>query len=202
PIFAGDQDRRVRRRYSFGEIEHFHERAIAPDGPAGRRAVAAPDLAAQRAVLALQLARFGRPAAERDEFAVHERLLEVVERALVHGLDRGLERCLRRHEDDRRLGVALADLRQEVEARDAGHADVRQHHVGRRLLEPFQRLAAALRGRDLEALAAQQDLQRIEDRDLVVYDQYPGHTLLTPLAVGRQVDGEPGATTFSAIHHD
>src|SRR2546422_5210129 len=62
---------------------------------------------------------------------VRERLLDVVERPLVHRLDGALERGLGGHEDDGGLRVLIAHRSEDLGARDARHLDVREHDVGR-----------------------------------------------------------------------
>src|SRR5690606_33330849 len=93
----------VRRRDGLGEADDLEERAVLADRPHAASLLAAADLVLEGAILALELAGLAGAAAERDEVGVAERLLEVVERALVHGLHGGLERCLGGHEDDRDL---------------------------------------------------------------------------------------------------
>src|SRR5690606_38217187 len=171
PALAGDEHRGVRGRHGLGQAEHLEERPVLADRAHAPGLVPAAHLALQRPVLLLQHAGLGGAPAERDEVRVAERLLEVVERALVHGLHGGLERCLGGHEDDRDLGVALADRGQDVEPGDAGHADVREDDVRGVAVDLLERLAAGMGHVDVESLAPEQDLEGVEDRALVVYDQ-------------------------------
>src|SRR2546427_707717 len=96
------------------------------------------------------------------------------ERALVHCLDGGLQRRLRRHQDDRRLGILVLRGREDVDPRDAGHLDVGEHEVGCGGLELLEPRLPALRRRDVEALVLEQDTQRVEDPLLVVDDENGG----------------------------
>src|SRR5206468_4051234 len=79
-----------------------------------------------------------RAPANRDQIVVRERLLDVVERPLVHRLDRTLERGLGGHKNDGCLRVLVAHRREDLGARDARHLDVREHDVGRVPLQRFQ----------------------------------------------------------------
>ena len=58
----------------------------------------------------------GGAAEDRDQLVVAERLLDVVERALVHRLHRRLQRGLRGHENDRHVGIARARRGEDLDA--------------------------------------------------------------------------------------
>jgi hypothetical protein len=75
--------------------------------------------------------RISRLSCDGDEVVVGEGLLDVVEGALVYRLYGRLQRRLRRHEDDRHLGILVPRGGQDVDPSHLGHADVRQHDVGR-----------------------------------------------------------------------
>src|SRR5438034_633022 len=113
----------------------------------------------------------GGAAADRHHVVVREGLLYIVESAFVHGLNRGLERRLRRHQDDRGFGILSADGGQDLDAGDAGHLEIGQDDVGCRALELLQAGLAPLRGRNVEALVLQQDAEGLEDSLFVVYDE-------------------------------
>ena len=68
----------------------------------------------------------GRAPHDRDELVVAERLLYVVERALIHRLNRGLQRCLGRHQDDRDVRILLAGRCENIETSHAGHPDIQR----------------------------------------------------------------------------
>src|SRR5438128_983418 len=129
---------------------------------------AAADLLLQLRVLGLEQALLRGAPADGYEIVVRERLLDVVESALVHRLDGGLERGLRGHEDHRRLGVLVPDRGQNVRARDTGHLDVGEDDVGRRRLQLLQAGLAALRGGHVEAFALEENPEHIQDPHLVV----------------------------------
>src|SRR5205809_665762 len=111
------------------------------------------------------------PPSARDDIVVRKRLLDVVERPLIHRLDGALERGLGRHEDDGGLRVLIAHRRQDLGARDARHLDVREYDVGRVPLERFQPRFPALRGGHIEPFPLQQDPEHVQDPHLVVDDQ-------------------------------
>ena len=103
--------------------------------------VAGPDDLADRVLLLarlldllellLVLVELERLAQERPHLLEVDRLLEVVERADPHGLDGRLDRRVRRHHDDGDRDAPLAELADELHARDVGHHQVRQDHVRR-----------------------------------------------------------------------
>jgi hypothetical protein len=168
---AGDEDGGVGGGDGLGEADDLEEGAVLPDGPALARGVAALDLLLEGHVLVLELAGLGGAAAEGDEVVVGEGFLEVVEGAAVDGLDGGLEGGLGGHEDDGDLGVPIPDGGQDVHAGDAGHADVGDDDVRRPSSQRLQGLFPLVRDRHLEPLAAEEDLQGVEDGGLVVDDQ-------------------------------
>src|SRR5439155_333880 len=129
------------------------------------------DLLLELLVLRLEDPLLRRAPANRDEIVVRERLLDVVERPLIHRLDGALERGLGRHEDDGGLRVLIAHRRQDLGARDARHLDVREYDVGRVSLERFQPRFPALRGGHVEPFPLQQDPEHVQDPHLVVDDQ-------------------------------
>ena len=83
---------------------------------ARNRCFAPADLLLERLVLDPQLAMLRGAPQDRDQLVVAERLLDVVEGALVHRLHGRLQRGLRGHEDHRRRRVLLARRRQHLDA--------------------------------------------------------------------------------------
>ena len=83
---AGDQHRGIRRGDRLGETQDIEPRLAAPDGTATGRAFAPLDLLLQRGVLHAQLAMLGGTTEDGQQLVVAKRLLDVVERALVHRL--------------------------------------------------------------------------------------------------------------------
>ena len=114
----------------------------------------------------------GGAAADRHHVVVREGLLYIVEGAFVDRLNRRLQRRLRRHEDDRRLGVLSPHGRENFDTRNPGHLEVRQDDIGRRALELLETRLTALRGGDIEPLVFQQDAEGFEDPLFVVDDEY------------------------------
>ena len=59
-----------------------------------------------------------------------EGLGQVLERAALVGGDRAAQVRVRRHHDDRQRGSRVADPAQQLEPREARHADVGDQHIG------------------------------------------------------------------------
>ena len=66
---------------------------------------------------------------ERDQLRLVERLHHVVVSAELHGLDRGLRRAERRHEDHHRLRLRAAEHLQGLDAGHPAHAVIKEDHV-------------------------------------------------------------------------
>ena len=73
------------------------------------------------------------------------------------------------HADD--FGVSIADRGEQVDAAHVRHALVGHHHLGRGLVQEFERLGPARRAQHLHLLVAQQALERLEDVHLVVDEE-------------------------------
>ncbi|MEZ4427874.1 MAG: hypothetical protein R3A51_09340 [Nannocystaceae bacterium] len=78
-----------------------------------------------------------------------ERLLEEVERALLHRLDRLGDRAVGGQDDDGDLGVLGADAPQEAHPVEVGHAQVGDEHARRPRGDPRERLDAVGGGLDV-----------------------------------------------------
>ena len=74
-------------------------------------------------------------------------------------------------QQDDRHGPALAQLAHDLDAVEIGHHDVEQDDVGPDLLGLQQRLFAAARGDDAEALLAEGDRDELRDPRFVVGDE-------------------------------
>ena len=70
------------------------------------------------------------------------------------------------------LGVALADLAQNLDAVAVGQSEIEQHQVEGMLGHSRQPFAAVVGGLDLVAFKLQQSLQRFADGGFVVDDQH------------------------------
>src|SRR5204863_9119189 len=90
PRFPPDEHGALGGRHLLREPQHVLERARLAERLHEPRALAAADLLFQLLVLRLEQALLRRAAADRHEVVVGKRLLDVVERALVHRLDRAL----------------------------------------------------------------------------------------------------------------
>ena len=126
---------------------------------------------------------------DREQLVVAERLLDVVEGALVHRLHRRLQRRLRGHEDDRRVRILLARRGEDLDAADVRHADVGEHDVRLQLGELLEPARAAVRGVRVEAGVAQQDAERLEDALLVVDDEDGGSASGDHVSTAREEEG-------------
>src|SRR5689334_14920675 len=119
--------------------------------------------------------RLERPADDREQLVRVERLLEVVVRALAHGGDRLALRSVRGHQDDprlRRVAGARAELTQQPEAVEVGHAEIADHQIHAPLADPRERRAPAVRLDHLEPLVLENAPQREADALVVVHDQH------------------------------
>ncbi len=111
-----------------------------------------------------------------QELVDFERLLQVVERAKLHRLDRALDGRVRRHHENLRAvagGGVRHDLADELDARELGHQVVGNQQVEWPLADEPERLARAAGRRHLVAFVAQRLGERLPDLRLVV-DQQDG----------------------------
>ena len=120
---ADDQHRRRRRRRLLDHLVDLpHLRAVADDAA---EAALLAQLPAQHLVLALLRVELGDALQQQLQLLRIDRLGEVVLGAVLDGFDRGLDRALRRQQDDLELlGLVL----ERLEQLHAAHA--RHHHVG------------------------------------------------------------------------
>ena len=165
---------RIGRRDGLDEVQHVEPRLADADGTRIAVPLGAADRLLERLVLDAKLAVLGGAPQDRHQLVVAERLLDVVESALVHGLHGGLQGGLRRHEDDRHVRIRLARGRQDLDAADVGHPDVGQHDVRPELADAVEARLAAVRHVRGESLVAQQDVEGVENARLVVDDEDRG----------------------------
>jgi GNAT superfamily N-acetyltransferase len=137
-------------------------------------ALVATDFLLELLVFGAEPAVLGGTAADRHHVVVGERLLDIVERALVDGLNGCLQRGLGGHEDDGCFGVLPAHRGQNLDTGHPGHLEVGQDDVRRRGLELLETGFTALGGGDVEAFVLQQDPQCLENALLIIDDQYRG----------------------------
>ncbi len=107
----------------------------------------------------------------RDELFVLERLLDVIEGAIVHRADRRLKARLRRHENHNRLGVVRAHGSQNIQAGDIGHSDVSDYQLGLQCGNLLQTLLPSESRVGDESLALEQNADRVEYAHLVIDDE-------------------------------
>ena len=135
------------------------------------------DLAAQRQVL--------DRAADRDRERVDlHRLGDEVVRAGADRGDRGVEPTLAGEHDRQQIGMALAQLLAQLDARHAGHLDVGHDDIRRHRAQVLERRLAGGHGIDVEAALAQAVAQQHRGVVVVVDDQdgsvHVGHFSLIP----------------------
>ncbi len=166
--FPRDEDRALRSRDDFGRADDvLHPPAAAHEAVVIEVRVA---LADEISMLGAKPLMIERAADDDEELVDFERLLQVVERPELHGLDGALDRRVRGHHDDLRpldrgRRVELAD---QIEAGDVRHQIVDDEQIEHALREEPLRLARARRGRDLVPFGAQRLRQRVENLALVV----------------------------------
>ncbi len=71
----------------------------------------------------------GCATADGNQLVIGKRLLDVVVRTLVDGLNRTLQRRLCRHQNDGQFGVQFTCRLEHVDTRHLRHPDVRQDDI-------------------------------------------------------------------------
>ena len=99
-----------------------------------------------------------------------ERLAEVVHRAELDRLDRGVDRGVAGHQHGLTVRVDVADRAQDVEPADVRHPQIDHHEVGPPRLNQGDGVAAARTGRNLEPDALGEAGDQIENALFVVDD--------------------------------
>ncbi len=151
--------------------DHFlHPPAAADDAVVIELGVA---LADQIAMLELQALVFDGAIGHDQQLVDLERLLQVVEGAEFHRLDRALDGRVRRHHDDLRpLGRRLRrELANQIEAGQLRHQVVDDEQVEHALGEQPLRFARTRRRDDLVPFAPQRLRQRRQNLRFVVYEK-------------------------------
>jgi hypothetical protein len=105
-----------------------------------------------------------------DRLGHVEGLGQVVEGAALEGADGAVEVRIRRHDDHRQVAMPGLDLRQQLDARAAGHPDVGHQHLRRLVLERREHVARVGEAAHREFLARQRLLEDEADRLVVVDD--------------------------------
>ena len=137
------------------------------------------DLALQEIDLARQLTALGRRSHPHQQLVAEERLLHEIDRAELHRLDRGVDGAEAGHDDERGIDAQIAQLPEDVEAGDAGHAHVGQDDVVGATPGHLEAFLAARRRLHGVPGAAQRPLHAVADARVVVYQQNPRHRFLT-----------------------
>ena len=108
-------------------------------------------------------------ALQAGQDVVHlEGLGEVVEHALLHRLDRGLDARVGGEEDHGHAGANLLDFREQLHAVHRRHAQVRDRDVDAALVDDGERGGAVAGRLDLVAIGLEQTLQKKENPRFVV----------------------------------
>ena len=115
-----------------------------------------------------------------------ERLLHVVERAVLHRLDGGRHRSERGHQDHRRRRVQRLGGAQHVEAVGAAHLQVADDDVEVAFVQPLERGVAVAGLVDLVPGGGQRQRQPPPESIVIVRYKYASHVLsiLHPVPVG------------------
>jgi hypothetical protein len=186
PRLALDEDGGVRRRGGADDGAHLpHLRVVAEDaevvGLARERAL-------EQAVLAPHLLELQRALRQHDDLLGRERLLDVVEGSALDGLDGGVERAVRAHQNHLRLGRVGLDAREQADAVRVGQAQVNEDEVER--AGGQKRLGVAHRPgrRHLPALLAEDEFERAPHTRLVVNHENSvvAHAQLPSAPAGRE----------------
>jgi hypothetical protein len=110
--------------------------------------------------------------AQADEDALAgERFLDEVERAFLRRLDRGADRAVPGHDDDRQRLVHVPQPLEHLDAVHAGHLDVQQHEVRRFTLGQREPLLTGGGAEELVAFVLERHAERVADGGLVIDDQ-------------------------------
>ena len=127
-------------------------------------------------------------------------LLNKVLRAGADGFDDIVHGAVGGDHDDRQFGLALLDLRQQLEAALAGQRQVEQHQIEVFLLEHAQSLFAVDGHADRVALEREQHFERLADAGLVVDDQNAGSGLQLPLTADAETGGRFKGSSTSGMN--
>ena len=125
--FAGDQHGGIGVGHAFHDAQDLLQQGAAADDVVEGEAVV--ERPAQLGVLAVQLSLLDHPVDLVPQLDVVERLLQVVQRALLDGLDRRLDGAEGGQEDDPDQRVVLFQLLEDLQSRAAGDHLVHDHHV-------------------------------------------------------------------------
>jgi hypothetical protein len=165
--FAGDEHAAFRRGHQRDIVkERLHERAGRDN--VGRQLLAGVEFE-RRA-----LRQAGRLADRGEQFVQINRFGKIIDSAVAHGADGVADIGISGDQQDGKGTVLLAGQAQGVQAGQAGHADVGDHHVDLLFAQHFQGALAGGNGHRLEALAGQERIQQTALAGVIIHNQEPG----------------------------
>ena len=126
-----------------------------------------------------------------------ERLQDVVVRAALHRIDRGLDRAEAGHDHGQRVRMRARHLAQQLEAAHLRHLQVADDHVVAGALELVRRAHAVFGGAHDVALHAEEVGDDVADEFLVVDDEHP-RAIFGVTRVGL---GHPGWVLFGGAQN-
>ena len=168
--FAGDEDRRIAGGDLSDRLQHFLHRLRTADDAflvVGRIDERARRLTGRREVAA----GAERAVDQGDELRLVKGLHDVIIRAELHRLDRGLGRAERGHQDHHRLRLRAAEHLQGFDAGHPAHAVVEQDDVGLVALRERDAGFAAVGFDHRVALASERALERVAQVFIVIDDE-------------------------------
>ena len=150
--------------------DHFVERKAGGDGLAH---LVQGERLAQPQILSGQPALFQTALHDVHDLFDLERLQDVVVRAALHGIDRGLDGAEAGHDHGQRVGMGAGDFAQQIQPAHFGHLQVTDDHVVAGALE-LVRCAHAVFGRAHDiALHTEEVGDDVADEFLVIDDENP-----------------------------
>ena len=106
-----------------------------------------------------------------DDLLDLERLEDVVVGALLHRLDRGLDRAEAGHDHGQHAEPLGLDLLEQLQPRQPRHLEIGDHQIVRTQAQLGERLLAVLDGVDREAFEREEVGEDLADHALVVDDE-------------------------------
>ncbi len=171
----GDQDRAGHISHLADELVQFDHLRAAPDNPLHRlKCFGHPG----RDLGPLLLPHLHNAGNHLLDLLHPKRLGDVVIGAKLHRLDGGVRRGVGRHQDDGHLLPKLLKPGQELDAVYGGHLEVRDDQVEGTLSDRPKGLLSILGACDLEALAFEEDAEKVPHPLFVIHNQDPRHSRL------------------------
>ena len=174
---AEQQHGRLARR----GLHHDVHRAAPRERRADDRAAALlGELRLEAAVLDEQRLLLERVAHDPDDVRALERLGDEVVRAFLHRVDGGLDGAVRGHQHDLGLGRDRLRRAEQVHAARLRHHQVGEQHADAMLAQEVEARVAVGRGEHVQALAAEDLGERLDDRRLVIDDEHDARRRRAP----------------------